>query len=76
LELKECGNFSFKAIEQINPPPSKIFLKKSQETNQILLPIFMDLFVEVEIDFILWESLNYEFELFKFYQNVSQKLKY
>lgn len=67
------SKFSLKSIEQIHPRPSKITLK---EPEQIPLPflILEDPLVFIERE-VLWnESTNYQFELFKFYRYVNQKI--
>ena len=71
---EKFSKFSLKSIEQINPRPLKIIFK---EPEQIPLPFFIIkdplVFIDTEI---LWDkSTNYEFELFKFYRNVNQKVK-
>ena len=65
--------FSLKSIEQIDPRPLKITLK---EPEQIPLPflIIEDPLVFIDTE-VLWdESTNYQFELFKFYRYVNQKI--
>lgn len=67
------SKFSLKSIEQIDPRPLKITLK---EPEQIPLPFLIIedplLFIDTEV---LWdESTNYQFELFKFYRYVNQKI--
>ena len=64
-----------KIIEQIDPRPLKIIFK---EPEQIPLPFFIIedplVFIETEV---LWEEpINYKFQLFQFYQNVSEKVKH
>ena len=71
---EEFSNFSLKGIEQIDPRPLKITLKKPDQRPQIPFPVLGDPFVKIEIDFILDESTNYEFELFQFYRNVNEKV--
>jgi hypothetical protein len=56
--------------------PLKIILKEPNQRLQIPFPILSDPFVWIDIDFIWEESKNYKFELFKFYQNVNEKVKY
>ena len=70
---EEFSNFSLKSIEQIDPRPLKITLKKPDQIPPLPLPILSDPFVKIEIDFIWDESTNYEFELFRFYRNENQK---
>ena len=72
--VEPFSKFSLKSIEQIVTRPSKIIFK---EPEQIPLPFFIIkdplVFIDTEI---LWDkSTNYEFELFKFYRNVNQKVK-
>ena len=72
--VEPFSKFSLKSIEQIDPRPLKIIFK---EPEQIALPFFIIkdplVFIDTEI---LWDkSTNYEFELFKFYRNVNQKVK-
>lgn len=69
------SKFSLKSIEQIDPRPLKITLK---EPEQISLPflIIEDPLVFIDTE-VLWdESTNYQFELFKFYRYVNQKIQY
>ena len=67
------SKFSLKSIEQIDPRPLKITLKESE---QISLPFFIIenplVFIDTQV---LWDqSTNYQFELFKFYRYVNQKI--
>ena len=67
------SKFSLKSIEQIDPRPLKISLK---EPEQISLPflIIEDPLVFIDTE-VLWdESTNYQFELFKFYRYLNQKI--
>jgi hypothetical protein len=67
------SKFSLKSIEQIDPRPLKITLK---EPEQIPLPflIIEDPLVFIDTE-VLWdESTNYQFELFKLYRYVNQKI--
>jgi len=71
--------FSFKTLPQIESRPFKLILKETQQRTQIplpILPILDDPSVNIEIDFIWDESINYKFELFEFYQNLNEKVKY
>jgi hypothetical protein len=78
LETKTAetfSKFSLKSIEEIDPRPLKITLK---EPEQISLPflIIEDPLVFIDTE-VLWdESTNYQFELFKFYRYVNQKIQY
>ena len=69
------SKFSLKTIEQINPRPSKLFLGELVEKPQIPFPLLEDPSISIDIDFLFEESTNYEFELFRFYRNVNQKVK-
>ena len=73
--VEPFSKFSLKSIEQIDPRPLKIIFK---EPKQIPLPFFIIedplVFIETEV---LWEEpINYKFQLFQFYQNVSEKVKH
>ena len=73
-KVHQFSKFSLKTIKQINPRPSRLILK---EPDQIPLPflIIEDPFVFIETE-VLWdEPINYEFELFRFYRNVNQKVE-
>ena len=72
-KVDQFSKFSFKTIEQINPRSSRLILK---EPNQIPLPflIIEDFFVFIEIEVSWDKSINYE--LFKLYRNVNEKVKY
>jgi len=67
------SKFSLKSIEQIDQRLLKITLK---EPKQISLPFLIiedpPVFIDTEV---LWdESTNYQFELFKFYRYINQKI--
>ena len=71
--VEPFSKFSLKSIEQIDPRPLKIIFK---EPEQIPLPflIIEDPLVFIDTE-VLWdESTNYQFELFKFYRYVNQKI--
>lgn len=71
--VKPFSKFSLENIEQIDPRPLKITFKKLE---QIPLPflIIEDPFVFIDTE-VLWdESTNYQFQLFKFYRYVNQKI--
>jgi len=71
--VETFSKFSLKSIEQIDSRPLKITLR---EPEQISLPflIIEDPLVFVDTK-VLWdESTNYQFELFKFYRYVNQKI--
>ena len=73
--VEPFSKFSLKSIEQIDPRPLKITLK---EPEQISLPflIIEDPLVFIDTE-VLWEEpINYKFQLFQFYQNVSEKVKH
>ena len=68
------SKFSLKSIEQMEPRPLKVFLKKPEKISLPFL-IIEDPLVVIETE-VLWEEpINYRFELFKFYQNVNEKVK-
>ena len=78
LETKTAetfSKFSLKSIEQIDPRPLKIIFK---EPEQIPLPFFIieDPLVFIETEVLWHESTNYQFELFKFYRYINQKIEY
>lgn len=70
---KSFSKFSLKSIEQIVPRPLKITFK---EPEQIPLPflIIEDPLVFIDTEVLCDESTNYQFELFKFYRYVNQKI--
>ena len=71
--VEPFSKFSLKSIEQIGLRPLKITLK---EPEQIPLPLLIieDSLVFIDTE-VLWdESTNYQFELFKFYRYVNQKI--
>ena len=75
LETNTTETFSKFSLKSIDPRPLKITLK---EPEQIPLPflIIEDPLVFIETE-VLWEEpINYQFELFKFYQNVNEKVKH
>ena len=61
--------------EPSNSCPSKLFLGESVEKPQTPFPLLGDPFISIDVDFLFEESTNYEFELFRFYPKVSQKIK-
>ena len=67
---------------QIESRPFKLILKEPEKIPQIPFPILDDLSVNVEIEvhFIWNETINYslpyKFELFQFYQTLSEKVKH
>ena len=75
LETNTAETFSKFSLKSIDPRPLKITLK---EPEKIPLPflIIEDPLVFIETE-VLWEEpINYQFELFKFYQNVNEKVKH
>jgi hypothetical protein len=74
--VEQFSKFSFKTVEEINMRPFKIIFKEPEQESQIPLPILSDPFLWIDIDFISEESENYIFELFEFYQNINEKVKY
>ena len=74
-KIDQFSKFSLKTIEQIDPRPLKITLT---EPDQSPLPflIIKDPFVFIKTE-VLWDkSTNYEFELYRFYRNINQKVEY
>ena len=69
LEMEEFSKISLKINERIHPRLLKIILTDTDVDGfvQIPSPVLPNPFVNIEIDFILEESINYKFELFKFY---------
>lgn len=74
--VQEFSKFYLKTIEQIDLRPLKIILKKPDDKPKIPLSILSNPFLLIEIDFIREESKNYNFELFKFYRTINEKVKY
>ena len=68
--------FSLKTIEPVKLSSLKIILNEPNLESNIPLPIFMDPFIYIDISFVWEESENYQFEFFKFYKNVNEKVKY
>jgi hypothetical protein len=78
-KVDHFSKFSLKTIEQINPRPSRLIFKELfKEPDQIPLPflIIENLFVFLETEILSDESINYEFELFKFYRNINKKVEF
>ena len=73
--IEEFSKFSLQICEPINSSSSKLLLGEFVEKPQIPFPFLGDPFVSIDIDFIFDESTNYEFELFRFYQNINEKVK-
>jgi hypothetical protein len=74
--IEEFSKFSFQVLEPSNSRPLKMILKEPDQRSQIPLPILSDPFISIDIDFIWEEPKNFKFELFKFYRNVNDKVKY
>ncbi len=76
-KVDQFSKFSLKKIEQMNPRPLKITLTKPDQSPQIPLPflIIKDPFVFIETEVLWHESTNYEFELYRFYRNINQKVE-
>ena len=68
--------FSFQPLSQIESRPLKLILKETEQRTQIPFPILDDPSVNIQIHFIYDESIDYIFELFEFYQNLNEKVKY
>ena len=75
-KIEEFSKFSFQVFEPSNSRPLKLILKEPNQKPQIPLPILSDSFISIDINFIWEESKNYKFELFKFYRNVNERVKY
>ena len=75
-KIEQLSPFSLKAIEQINPRPSKLFLGESVEKPQIPFPLLGDPRISIDFDFLFEEPKNSKSKLFKFYRNVNEKIKY
>lgn len=73
--IEEFSKFSLQVCELNNSRLSKLFLGESVEKPQTPFPLLGDPFISIDVDFLFEESTNYEFELFRFYPNVSQKIK-
>ena len=73
--IEEFSKFSLQVFEPSNSRPFKLFLGESVEKPQIPFPLLGDPFISIDVDFLFEESTNYEFELFRFYLNVNQKVK-
>jgi hypothetical protein len=73
--VEPFSQFPLKSIEQMDSRPLKIIFKKPE---QIPLPFFIieDPFVFIDTE-VLWDdSSTYQFELFKFYRYVDEKIKH
>lgn len=68
------SKFLLKSIKQVDPHPLEITLKKPDKIPLPLL-IIEDPLVFINTEVLLDESTKYEFELFKFYRYVNQKVK-
>jgi len=73
--IEEFSKFSLQVCEPSNSRPSKLFLGEFVEKPQIPFPLLEDPSISIDVDFLFEESTNYEFELFRFYRNVNQKVK-
>lgn len=78
LRSSEAGNIdeiSFKVFELKNSSPGKLGVPKLPEKPQIPFPLLGDPFLSIDVEVLFQESVNYEFELFRFYFNANQNLK-
>jgi len=75
--IEEFSKFSLQVYEPSNSRPSKLFLGEFVEKAPIPLPfpIIEDPLIIIETEFFRKNPINYEFELFKFYRNVNNKVK-
>lgn len=74
--IEQFSKFSLQVCEPSNSRPSKLFLGELVENPQIPLPfpIIEDLVVFIDTEVLWHEPTNYQFQLFKFYQYVNQKI--
>lgn len=74
--IQEFSKFLFKSIEQIDPRPLKMIFKKPDQKLQVPLPcpIIEEPPVVIETEVFWKEPISYKFELFKFYQNINEKV--
>lgn len=70
--IEEFSKFSLPVCQPSNSRPSKLFLGEPVEKPH---PLLGDPYISIDVDFLFEESTNYEFELFRFYRNVGQKVK-
>jgi hypothetical protein len=75
-KAKHFSKLSLKTVQQINSGSLKIILKEPSILSQIILPILNDPLVWIEFNLISKEFINYEFELFRWYPDLNDKLKY
>ena len=76
-KAEQFSKFSLQVCEPSNSRPSKLFLGELVEKPQIPLPfpIIEDPLVVIETEVFWKKPINYKLELFKFYQNVNEKVK-
>lgn len=78
LETNTLGTFSkfsVKMIPDFTPRPLKITLKTPEQA-QLPVQIIKDPFVFIDTEILSDESTNYQFELFKLYRYVNQKIEF
>lgn len=68
--------FSLQPLSQIESRPFKLILKETQQIPQIPFPILYDPSVNIQIDFVWYESIHYKFQFFEFYQTLNEKVKH
>lgn len=68
--------FSFQPLPQIESRPFKLILKETQQIPQTPFPILDDPSVNIQIDFVWYESIDYKFQFFEFYENLNEKVKH
>lgn len=75
--IEQFSKFSLQVCEPSYSRPSKLFLGELIEKPQIPLPfpIIEDPLVVIETEVFWKKPINYKLELFKFYQNVNEKVK-
>ena len=68
--------FSFKLLPQIKSRSVKLILKQTEQIQQIPFLILDDPSLNIQIDFVWEESIQYKFQLFELYQNLNEKVNY
>ena len=71
--IEEFSKFSLQVCESSNSRASKLFLGELVKNPQIPFPLLGEPSISIDVDFLFEESINYEFDLFKFY--INQKVK-
>jgi len=75
--VEPFDKFSLQPLPQIESRPFKMMLKEPDQRPQIPFPISGDPVIDVDFMIeIIEEPINYQFQLFQFYQNLNDKVKY